>query len=68
VIASASAKHDRAAFPRQFVALPRDRQLGFLCIALEAYAAGVTVKGIVIDLMCQGLADVDRVLAIDGEG
>jgi hypothetical protein len=68
VIASASAKHDRAAFLRQFVALPRDRRLGFLCIALEAYAAGVTVKGIVIDLMCQGLADVDRVLAIDGEG
>ena len=66
--ASASAKPYRALLLRQFVALPRDRQLGFLCVALEAYAAGVTVKGMVIDRMCQGLADADQVLAVHGEG
>jgi hypothetical protein len=67
-LASASGKHDRAALLRQFVALPRDRQLGFLCTALEAHAAGMTVNGMVIDRMCQSLADADRVLAVHLEG
>lgn len=45
---------------RQFVALPRARQLTLLRYCLEAHAAGVAADGPVLRGMCGDLAAMDE--------
>lgn len=52
---------DTAGLLRQFITLPRARQLTFMRYCLEAYAAKVTPDGPVGRSMCTDMADMDSV-------
>jgi hypothetical protein len=45
---------------RQFAGLSKRQQLGFVVIAMQVYAEGVTPGGMVLGMMCRDLTECDR--------